>query len=97
MNEWKALPWKVKLKIIGTIGSIFIFILFVVQNLEWVELDFLFWTFHFRLVFLLIFSVLVGIGIGYLWFRIIRKPKAIPPPEQAQIQPAPSDPVPPAE
>lgn len=76
MQEWKSLPLKVKLKIIGTIGAIFIFILFVVQNLEWVQLDFLFWTFHFRLVFLLIFSVIVGVGVGYLWFRILRKPKA---------------------
>lgn len=84
MNEWKSLPWKVKLKIIGTIGSIFIFILFVVQNLERVQLDFLFWTFHFRLVFLLIFSVVVGVGIGYIWFRVIRKPKPELPPKSEE-------------
>lgn len=70
MKDWKLLPLRTKIKIISIISSVLVFTTFLIQNLEKVNLAFLFWTFRIRLSFLFIFSVLTGVGVGFLFFKI---------------------------
>ena len=67
---WKSLPLSTKIKYLSIIALAVLFTIFIIQNLETVELDVLFWSFSVRFIYAMILCFLIGVIITYTWMKV---------------------------
>ena len=61
------------LKLSATIGLIALLIIFTLQNVERVQVSFLFWSFEMRRALLLFLIFLIGVTAGWVLHSVRRK------------------------
>ncbi len=54
------------LKLVLSLAGLTLFLIFVIQNTEAVDVEFLFWSFQTRRALLLFIVLAIGIGIGWI-------------------------------
>ena len=54
------------LKMVLSLAGLTLFLIFVIQNTEAVNVEFLFWSFQTRRALLLFIVLAIGIGIGWI-------------------------------
>lgn len=54
------------LKMVLSLAGLALFLLFVIQNTEAVNVEFLFWSFETRRAILLFIVLAIGIGVGWI-------------------------------
>lgn len=69
-SNWSTLPLSTKAKYISIVIIAILFTIFITQNLDYIELDVLFWSFNVRFIFALILCFFTGVVITYIWMKI---------------------------
>jgi len=54
------------LKMVLSLAGLALFLIFVIQNTEAVDVEFLFWSFQTRRALLLFIVLAIGVGIGWI-------------------------------